>query len=78
VPIETVLRQLVVWQWLLATLSILVFQLEVDRLPFLLREYAALEAAREPSAADEMRRRIEETLGWAVSVPEYGEKAVLA
>ena len=32
----------------------------------------------EPSAADEMRRRIEETLGWTVSVPEYGEKAVLA
>jgi metallo-beta-lactamase family protein len=31
----------------------------------------------EPVAADEMRRRIEETLGWAVSVPEYGEKAVL-
>lgn len=32
----------------------------------------------EPSAADEMRRRIEETLGWAVSVPEYGEKVILA
>ena len=32
----------------------------------------------EPSAADEMRRRIEETLGWAVSVPEYGEKAALS
>jgi len=31
----------------------------------------------EPSAADEMRRRIEETLGWAVSVPDYGEKALL-
>jgi len=31
----------------------------------------------EPAAADEMRRRIEETLGWAVSVPEYGEAAVL-
>ena len=31
----------------------------------------------EPAAADEMRRRIEETFGWAVSVPEYGEKAVL-
>jgi metallo-beta-lactamase family protein len=31
----------------------------------------------EPSAADEMRRRIEETFGWAVSVPEYGEKAEL-
>jgi len=31
----------------------------------------------EPAAADEMRRRIEETLGWAVSVPEYGEKALL-
>jgi metallo-beta-lactamase family protein len=32
----------------------------------------------EPTAADEMRRRIEETLSWAVSVPEYGEKAVLS
>ncbi len=31
----------------------------------------------EPAAADEMRRRIQETLGWPVSVPEYGEKAVL-
>ena len=31
----------------------------------------------EPSAADEMRRRIEEALGWTVSVPEYGEQAVL-
>jgi len=31
----------------------------------------------EPAAADEMRRRIEETLGWPVSVPEYGETAVL-
>jgi metallo-beta-lactamase family protein len=32
----------------------------------------------EPAAADEMRRRIEETLGWAVSVPEYRERAVLS
>jgi metallo-beta-lactamase family protein len=32
----------------------------------------------EPAAADEMRRRIEETFGWAVSVPEYGEKATLS
>ena len=31
----------------------------------------------EPAAADEMRRRIEESFGWAVSVPEHGEKAVL-
>ena len=31
----------------------------------------------EPSAADEMRRRIEETLGWKVSVPEYGQKAIV-
>ena len=31
----------------------------------------------EPAAADEMRRRIEETLGWTVSVPEYGEKVAL-
>jgi metallo-beta-lactamase family protein len=27
----------------------------------------------EPAAADEMRRRIEETFGWTVSVPEFGE-----
>ena len=31
----------------------------------------------EPAAADEMRRRIEESLGWDVSVPEYGDKAQL-
>jgi metallo-beta-lactamase family protein len=31
----------------------------------------------EPAAADEMRRRIEETLGWTVSVPELGETATL-
>ena len=31
----------------------------------------------EPAAADEMRRRIEEALGWEVTVPEYGETAVL-
>jgi metallo-beta-lactamase family protein len=29
----------------------------------------------EPAASDELRRRIEETLGWTVSVPEYGDKA---
>ncbi|MGE0873587.1 MAG: MBL fold metallo-hydrolase RNA specificity domain-containing protein [Burkholderiales bacterium] len=32
----------------------------------------------ELAAADELRRRIEETLGWSVSVPEYGDKAELA
>ena len=31
----------------------------------------------EPAAADEMRRRIEETLGWQVTVPDYGQKEVL-
>lgn len=31
----------------------------------------------EPAAADEMRRRIEETLGWTVRVPEYGETAAM-
>ena len=31
----------------------------------------------EPAAADELRRRIEEAFGWAVGVPEYGEKAEL-
>jgi metallo-beta-lactamase family protein len=32
----------------------------------------------EPAAADEMRRRIEETLGWEVHVPEHGESVVLS
>ena len=27
----------------------------------------------EPAAADELRRRIEETLGWNVHVPEHGD-----
>lgn len=31
----------------------------------------------EPAAADELRRRIEEALGWTVSVPEYGDQAEL-
>jgi metallo-beta-lactamase family protein len=31
----------------------------------------------EPAAADELRRRIAETLGWAVSVPEHGETVPL-
>jgi metallo-beta-lactamase family protein len=31
----------------------------------------------EPAAADELRRRIVETLGWEVSVPEDGERAQL-
>jgi metallo-beta-lactamase family protein len=31
----------------------------------------------EPAAADEMRRRIEETFGWKVSVPEDGETVQL-
>jgi metallo-beta-lactamase family protein len=31
----------------------------------------------EPMAADEMRRRIEEALGWEVVVPEHGERANL-
>jgi metallo-beta-lactamase family protein len=32
----------------------------------------------EPAAADELRRRIEETLGWRCEVPEYRETAALA
>jgi hypothetical protein len=64
VPIETVLRHLVVWQWLFAALSILVFQIEVDRLPYLLRAYALLEAAREPSAVDAVTGWL--ALLWAV------------
>jgi len=31
----------------------------------------------EPAAADELRRRIEETFGWNVSVPEYRETVPL-
>jgi metallo-beta-lactamase family protein len=31
----------------------------------------------EPAAVDEMRRRIEETLGWEVTVPEHGETQAL-
>ena len=31
----------------------------------------------EPAAADEMRRRIEETLGWNVTVPEFGAQVTL-
>ena len=32
----------------------------------------------EPAAADARRRRIEETLGWSVSVPDYGAQAALS
>ena len=32
----------------------------------------------EPAAADEMRRRIEETLGWEVHIPEHGESIRLS
>jgi len=31
----------------------------------------------EPAAADELRRRIEETLGWTVSVPDYRDRVTL-
>lgn len=61
--IETVLRHLVVWQWVLASLSILFFQLEVERLPFLLREYAVAEAARPATAMDALVGWL--TLLWA-------------
>jgi hypothetical protein len=64
VPIETVLRHLVVWQWIFAGLSILVFQLEAERLPFLLREYAAREVLREPGPADALVGWL--TLLWSV------------
>jgi len=64
VPIETVLRHLVVWQWILACLSIVIFQLEVPRLPFLLQEYAAAEAARPATVADAMVGWL--TLLWAI------------
>ena len=52
--IEAVLRHLVVWQWVLACLSIVFFQVEIDKLPFLLKEYAAAEAIRPPTVADSM------------------------
>jgi acyl dehydratase len=64
VRIETVLRHLVVWQWVLACLSIVFFQLEIDRLPFLLREYAAAEAVRPPTVADSAIGWL--TLLWAI------------
>jgi hypothetical protein len=64
VPIESVLRHLVVWQWVLACLSIVFFQVEIERLPFLLQEYAAAEAARPPTAADAIVGWL--TLLWAV------------
>jgi metallo-beta-lactamase family protein len=32
----------------------------------------------EPDAADALRQRIQEQLGWSVTVPEYRETAVLA
>ena len=67
-PIESVLRHLVVWQWLLAALSILVFQLEVAHLPEPLQIYAALEAAREPSAADA-------AIGWLTLLWSLGSLA---
>ena len=63
-PIETVLRHLVVWQWILACLSIVIFQLEVERLPFLLQEYAAAEAVRPATMADAVVGWL--TLLWAV------------
>ena len=63
-PIESVLRHLVVWQWVFAGLSILIFQLEVAQLPFLLQEYAAREALREPAPADALVGWL--TLLWAV------------
>jgi len=62
--IERVLRQLVLWQWILAGLSILGFELEVDRLPFLLLEYAAAEAARPATAADAAIGWL--TLSWGI------------
>ena len=56
-PIETVLRHLVFWQWGLAFLSIVVFQLEAKDLPFLLQEYAAQRDLAAPTAGDQL-------IGW--------------
>ncbi len=63
-PIESVLRILVVGQWLLAALSIVIFQVEVANLPFLLQEYAAAEATRPPTVLDAVVGWL--TLLWAV------------
>jgi hypothetical protein len=64
VSIESVLRHLVVWQWILAGLSILGFELEVEGLPFLLQQFAAAEAARPPTAADTAVGWL--TLAWGI------------
>jgi hypothetical protein len=68
VPIERVLRHLVVWQWLLAALSILFFRLEAEQLPALLQVYAAFEAAREPTPG-------ETAIGWLSLVWACGSLA---
>lgn len=70
-PIETVLRHLVVWQWLLACLSIVVFPLEFGSLPFLLQEYAASEAARPATPADTL-------VGWLTLLWLVGSLAASA
>ena len=70
-PIERVLRHLVVWQWVFACLSIVIFQLEVERLPFLLKTYAAVEAARPPGALDV-------AVGWLSLVWAIGSLAASA
>lgn len=68
-PIETVLRHLVVWQWVFACASIAIFQLERSQLPFLLQEYAAAEAARPITGLDQV-------VGWLTLV--WGVGSVIA
>lgn len=70
-PIEAVLRHFVVWQWVLACLSIVFFQVEIEHLPFLLQEYAAAEAARPPTAADAI-------VGWLALLWAVGSLAASA
>ena len=60
-PIETVLRHLVVWQWLLAAASLAIFQLEARDLPFLLQEYASEQSAASATWVDQL-------VGWGVLV----------
>jgi hypothetical protein len=49
---ETALRHAIVWQWLLALASVLLFRLEASGLPPLLSEFAVAEAAEAATARD--------------------------
>jgi hypothetical protein len=49
---ETALRQAIVWQWLLALASVLLFRLEAPGLPPLLSEYATATAMEPATTRD--------------------------